>query len=77
MIHGTPGEDGTLLAYFDLLKIPYSSAPFYQMALTFNKRDCLSVAQKLRHTNSYLCLFEPWESYDTKTILAKWDCLVL
>ena len=45
VIHGTPGEDGTILAYFDLLNIPYSSAPFYQMALTFNKRDCLSVAK--------------------------------
>ncbi len=42
-IHGTPGEDGKLLAYFELLEIPHTSAPAYQMALTFNKRDCLSV----------------------------------
>ena len=40
-IHGHPGEDGTLLAYFDLLGLPHSSAPFYQMAVAFNKRDCL------------------------------------
>ncbi len=45
VIHGTPGEDGKILAYFDLLNIPCSSASFYQMALTFNKRDCLSVAK--------------------------------
>jgi D-alanine-D-alanine ligase len=44
-IHGTPGEDGTILAYFKLLGIKHTSAPFYQMALTFNKRDCLSVAK--------------------------------
>ncbi len=44
-IHGTPGEDGKLLAYFDLLGIKHTSAPFYQMALTFNKRDCLSVVK--------------------------------
>lgn len=43
VIHGTPGEDGKLLAYFELLEIPHTSAPSYQMALTFNKRDCLSV----------------------------------
>ena len=42
-IHGHPGEDGTILAYFDLLGIKYSSAPFYQMAIAFNKRDCLSL----------------------------------
>ncbi len=42
-IHGHPGEDGTILAYFQLLGIPHSSAPFYQMAVAFNKRDCLSL----------------------------------
>jgi len=42
-IHGHPGEDGTLLAYLELLGIPHSSAPFYQMAVAFNKRDCLSL----------------------------------
>ncbi len=41
-IHGHPGEDGTLLAYFDLLNLKHTSAPFYQMAITFNKRDTLS-----------------------------------
>jgi len=45
-IHGHPGEDGTILAYFNLLGIKHTSAPFYQMALTFNKRDCLSVIKK-------------------------------
>jgi D-alanine-D-alanine ligase len=45
-IHGNPGENGVLLAYFDLLGINYTSAPFYQMALTFNKRDTLSVLKQ-------------------------------
>ena len=55
VIHGTPGEDGKILAYFDLLNIPYSSAPFYQMAITFNKRDCLSIAKNygIKTANSY------------------------
>lgn len=42
-IHGTPGEDGLLQAYFELLNIPQTSCNFYQAALTFNKRDLLSV----------------------------------
>jgi D-alanine-D-alanine ligase len=45
-IHGAPGENGLILAYFDLLGLKHTSAPFYQMALTFNKRDTLSVLQK-------------------------------
>ena len=42
-IHGTPGEDGLLQAYFELLQIPQTSCDYYQAALTFNKRDMLSV----------------------------------
>jgi D-alanine-D-alanine ligase len=42
-IHGTPGEDGLMQAYFELLGIRQSSCDYYQAALTFNKRDLLSV----------------------------------
>ena len=42
-IHGTPGEDGLMQAYFELLQIPQTSCDYYQAALTFNKRDLLSV----------------------------------
>ena len=42
-IHGSPGEDGYMQAYFKLLKIPQTSCDYYQAALTFNKRDLLSV----------------------------------
>ena len=42
-IHGTPGEDGLMQAYFQLLNIPQTSCNYYQAALTFNKRDLLSV----------------------------------
>ena len=45
-IHGDPGENGTILAYFDLIGMKHTSAPFYQMALTFNKRDTLSVVKE-------------------------------
>ncbi len=42
-IHGSPGEDGLMQAYFELLKIPQTSCDYYQASLTFNKRDLLSV----------------------------------
>ncbi len=42
-IHGTPGEDGLMQSYFKLLGQPQTSCDYYQAALTFNKRDLLSV----------------------------------
>lgn len=42
-IHGTPGEDGLMQAYFELLGLKQTSCDYYQAALTFNKRDLLSV----------------------------------
>ncbi len=42
-IHGTPGEDGLLQAYLELVGIPQTSCDYYQAALTFNKRDLISV----------------------------------
>ena len=45
-VHGTPGEDGHLQAYWELIDLPYSGCNFYQSALTFNKRDTLSVLSK-------------------------------
>ena len=36
-IHGTPGEDGILQGYFDLLQLPHTSSGVFTSALTFNK----------------------------------------
>ncbi len=43
-IHGTPGEDGKLQGYFDLLNIPYTSCDCAISSLTFNKRYTVAVA---------------------------------
>lgn len=40
IVHGTPGEDGLLQGYFEMLKIPYSSSNVQSSALTFNKFFC-------------------------------------
>ncbi len=39
-IHGTPGEDGRLQGYFDLLRIPYSCCGVLAAALTYDKFAC-------------------------------------
>lgn len=43
-MHGTPGEDGKLQGYFDMLKLPYTSCNAVTSAITFNKRYTVAVA---------------------------------
>jgi len=45
-IHGTPGENGKLQGYLDMLGIPYSSSDVMTSALTFNKAFCKSVVAR-------------------------------
>ena len=55
-IHGTPGENGLLQGYFELIGIPYSSCDVLASALTFDKYTCnhylqafgLKIAQSIR-----------------------------
>ena len=46
VIHGSPGEDGLLQSYFELIGIPYTGCDSYTSSITFNKRDCISILQK-------------------------------
>ncbi len=68
-IHGTPGEDGYMAAYWDLLGIPQTSTGFYQAALSFNKRDCLSVLKHfgIHCANAYY--LNQGTDYDLETIV--------
>lgn len=43
-MHGTPGEDGKLQGYFDMLGLPYTSCDAATSALTFNKKYTTAVA---------------------------------
>lgn len=46
IIHGAPGENGVLQAYWDAIGQKYTGCNFYQSALTFNKKDTLAVLSK-------------------------------
>jgi D-alanine-D-alanine ligase len=39
-IHGTPGEDGVIQGYFDIIGIPYNNCGVLASAITFNKAAC-------------------------------------
>jgi len=70
-IHGTPGEDGYLQAYLSLIGIPQTSSESYQSALSFNKRDCLSVLSKFNVLCATSFYINKGENYSRTEILKK------
>lgn len=46
-IHGTPGEDGKLQGYFDLLGIPYNTCDATTSAITMNKAYTKTLVQNI------------------------------
>ena len=67
-IHGAPGEDGTMQAYFELLSLPHTSSDMYQSALTFNKRDCLSTLKPYGIVSADAYFLNAGESIDSVAI---------
>lgn len=69
-VHGTPGEDGRLQGYFEMLGIPYTSCGMVTSALTFNKSYCNKVVAALNVVNvsrsAHIFRDKP---YDVKDIL--------
>lgn len=46
-LHGTPGEDGKLQGYFDMIGMPYTSCGVTVSALTFNKAFTVATLSRL------------------------------
>lgn len=65
-IHGTPGENGLLQGYFEMIGLPYSSCNVLVSALTFNKYFCnnylknfgIRVADSIRLLNAETVITE-------------------
>lgn len=70
-IHGTPGEDGHMQSYWELVDLPYSGCNFYQSALTFNKRDTLSVLSKFNIPKANSIYLRKGDVIDGEKIVAE------
>lgn len=69
-IHGTPGEDGKMQGYLDMLEIPYTSCNSIVSALTFNKSYCNKVVKDFGVVNiANSVLLIKGEHYSVGTIL--------
>ncbi len=58
-IHGTPGEDGRLQGYLELLGIPYQTGSVLNMAITFSKFATTGLLRQLGFTVAPSVLLRP------------------
>lgn len=60
ILHGSPGEDGKLAGYFDMLGIPYTTCDQLTSAITMNKGYTKAIVQDISELNvaKSLQLFE-------------------
>ncbi len=71
IIHGKPGENGELQAYWDTIGQKYTGCDFYQSALTFNKKDTLAVLSKYGIPSAKSVYLRKGESYNVDQIVAE------
>ncbi len=70
-IHGTPGENGLLQGYFDMLGIPYSCCGVLAAAVTFNKYTCNHYLQDFGIRISPSCLLRKGQTMTNEDVIAK------
>ena len=71
MIHGTPGENGLLQAYFELMHVPYITCGVLASSLTFNKHACKTYLNSLGILFPKGKLIRKGENIDTQEIFAR------
>jgi D-alanine-D-alanine ligase len=71
VIHGTPGEDGKLQGYLDMLGIPYNTSSAPIMALTFQKFHCNQFLKNFGINVPEATLIKPEDAIDEGQIIDK------
>ena len=67
-IHGTPGEDGILQGYFDLLNIPYNCSGSFEASITFNKAMCNALLKQFNFLSAKAVILNKNETYNGTTL---------
>lgn len=70
-IHGTPGEDGLFQAYLTNLGIKQTASDYYNAALSFNKRHCISVLKPYNIPTATNYFYNKGEPIHTDEIVQK------
>ncbi|PKQ60378.1 D-alanine--D-alanine ligase A [Labilibaculum filiforme] len=67
-IHGTPGENGILQGYLNLLSVPHSTCDVFSSSLSFNKHACNSYLKSLGFRVAQSILLKKNQNYSTQVI---------
>ncbi len=70
VIHGSPGEDGRLQGYFDMLSVPYTSSGVFCSALAFNKFATLRFLENFKIRSAKSVLIRNSQDVDHNSIIA-------
>ena len=71
VIHGTPGEDGKLQGYLDMVDVPYNTSSAPIMALTFQKYHCNQFLKNFEIRVPGAVLIKPDDKINEKETLKK------
>ena len=71
IIHGTPGENGILQGYFELLGIPTTTGDTLNMALTFNKKMTTRVLGTYGYNVAKSITIKRTDSYSIQNIITQ------
>jgi D-alanine-D-alanine ligase len=69
IVHGKPGENGEMQAYWNTIDQKYTGCNFYQSALTFNKKDTLAVLSKYGSPSAKSIYLRKDEIFDEEKII--------
>ena len=68
MIHGTPGENGLMQAYFEMLRIPFNTCSSFVSAVTFDKHSCKTYLSDCDIDMADSVLINRGDEYDAASI---------
>ena len=71
VIHGTPGEDGKLQGYLDMIGVPYNTSSAAIMALTFQKFHCNQFLKNFGVNVAEAVLIKSQDVIDERQIIDK------
>lgn len=71
IIHGTPGEDGIMQGYFDMIGMKYTTGDVFNMSLTFNKTATNAVLADHGYKVAAHVMLRKHDNYSTHDIVSK------
>lgn len=71
IVHGTPGENGLLQGYFEMLGIPYTTGDVLNMSITFNKKATTTFLKSLGFSVAESVVLYKNEEWNADSILQR------